>query len=316
MAQLRDNGPKSSGNLADEVQRLMSRLTDPDEDFVRSVCVQLHQPPAIVLFTQNQIDDLRSLCSRECIPSLRSVLSVDRTFNLSSLFVTLMVFKNKRVVRRSSQEPPIFVGPLMLHGDGKLSTYLHFFTTVNAALNGTVVDSSELVCDGVVTGSDEEQAIVAAANIAFPNSKHLFCMLHCKDNVRHQLSTIGVPTTVRESVLARLFGCNGISESPDEVTMDNRTAELMQYVRQTNVDAVAYLQERILPKIVANNRHKWTEQWIGHHQWSNNNAESANHLLKLQVCIIMRLGQITLLCAPTRHLTYRQTNRWIIMAQQ
>jgi len=36
----------------------------------------------------------------------------------------------------------------MLHGDGKLSTYLHFFSTVNAALNGSVVDWSEFTCDG------------------------------------------------------------------------------------------------------------------------------------------------------------------------
>ena len=74
----------------------------------------------IVLYTREQIDDLRLLCSRESPVAICSVLSVDRTFNLSSLFITVMVFKNKKVVRCTSQEPPIFVGPIMLYGDGKL----------------------------------------------------------------------------------------------------------------------------------------------------------------------------------------------------
>ena len=86
-------------------------------------------------------------------------------------------------------------------------------------------------------GSDEEQALVTASKLAFPNSKHLYCMLHCKDNVRHHLTSIGVPTYVRESVLTKMFSCNGISEAGDEDTMTNRITELMQYVRYNNIDA-------------------------------------------------------------------------------
>ena len=65
--------------------------------------------------------------------------------------------------------------------------------------------------------------------------------------------------------------------------MDNRVAELLQYVRQNNIDAVNYLQGRVLPKIADNNRLKWKETWIGQHQWTNNNCEAANHMLKVQV---------------------------------
>ena len=71
--------------------------------------VQLHQPPIILLYTQEQINNIRTLCAQQCSPELRSVLSVesvDRTFNLSSLFVTVIVYKNKKVVLRRSQEPP------------------------------------------------------------------------------------------------------------------------------------------------------------------------------------------------------------------
>lgn len=206
---------------------MLSALSDPAEDFVRSVSIQLHRSPMIVLYMQEQMDDLRLLCSRESPSHLRSVLSVDRTFNLSSLFVTVMAYKNRKVVRRTSQEPPIFIGPIMLHGNGKLATYLHFFTSISGALNGAAVASSEFACDGLVIRSDEERALVSAGRIAFPNAKQLYCMMHCKDNVRHHLTAMGVSCELRERVLAKLFGCNGVSEA----SKNTKVKEILKLVQ-------------------------------------------------------------------------------------
>jgi len=80
---------------------------------------------------------------------------------------------------------PAIVNLSCKDGDGKFVTHHHFFSSVNAALNGTTVDSKEIVCNGMVTGSNEEQALVNAAKTAFPNSKQLYCMIHCKDTARH-----------------------------------------------------------------------------------------------------------------------------------
>jgi len=43
-----------------------------------------------------------------------------------------------------------------------------FFTTVNAALNGSVVHANEFIYDGLV-GLDEERALVNASKVAFPS---------------------------------------------------------------------------------------------------------------------------------------------------
>jgi len=109
-----------------------------------------------------------------------------------------------------------------------MATYLHLITTITGALNGVAIDANELACDGIVTGSDEEQILVAAAKVPFPNCKQLFCMLHCKDNVRHYLTSISVASAHREHILGQLFGCKCVSESSDECTMDDTTAEVMQ----------------------------------------------------------------------------------------
>jgi len=51
----------------------------------------------------------------------------------------------------------MFVGPILLHGDGKYTTYFNFFSTVNLALQGGGVRASEFrVIDDVITDSDDQ----------------------------------------------------------------------------------------------------------------------------------------------------------------
>jgi len=47
----------------------------------------------------------------------------------------------------------------------------------------------------VLTGSDEEQALVKALHYAFPTSTHMFCMIHCKDNVGQHMIKTGISLT-------------------------------------------------------------------------------------------------------------------------
>jgi len=154
--------------LAHELQIMQTRLTHDKEDFIQAVNLQLRHPPSVIMYTQEQINDIRLFCSSDTAPALRSVLSFDRTFNLSSLYLTVMVFKHKKVVRKSTQEPPVFVRPTLLHGDDKYATYLNFFSTVNGALNSAGVSASKFrLSDNVIVGSDDKNAMVSAAKTAF-----------------------------------------------------------------------------------------------------------------------------------------------------
>ena len=117
--------------------------------------------------------------------------------------------------------------------------------------------------ESVVTGSDEEKALVKAMKLAFPNSKHLFCMLHCKDNVRHYLTKTGVAQDMRKKLLTMLFGTGGAKSAGDEKTLEDQLAEVMQKVRMSNLDITNYLQEKIFPKITSNCNLMWQEKWLG-----------------------------------------------------
>lgn len=87
----------------------------------------------------------------------------------------------------------------------------------------------------------------------------------------------------REGLVSLLFGADGLATSGDDETLDNRMAMVMQFIRQNNIDAVAYVHDRIIPKIANNCRLMWNERWLGQQQWTNNNCESINHVLKMKL---------------------------------
>jgi len=132
--------------------------------------------PCVVLFTDEQLNDIKCFCGSNAPDTIRSVLCVDRTFNVSSLFLTVTVFKNNSVLHANTMQPPVFLGPVFLHGDGTFVTYLTCFMILGGFLDIELQASELKVVDGMVT---EEKALVKALHTTFPTSSHLFCMIHC-----------------------------------------------------------------------------------------------------------------------------------------
>ena len=78
-------------NFADEIQLLCSQVVT--SNFVQAVFIIKGHTPSVVMYSDEQVKDLKRFCSSIVADNMRSVLCVDRTFNLSSLFVTVTVFK-------------------------------------------------------------------------------------------------------------------------------------------------------------------------------------------------------------------------------
>ena len=249
-AQLIDSKQRGTSNLADEVMTLCSQVAE--SKFVRHVTFMSEHAPCVVVYTNEQLSDVKRVCGANAPDNVRSVLCVDRTFNVSSLFLTLTVFKNRSVVRRNTMQPPIFLGPMFLHGDGSFLTYLTFFMFLRGVLD-TDLHAAELkLTEGLITGSDEESALVKAIRTAFPQSKHLFCMLHCQDNVRDHLSKAGVDIKTREEMLQLLFGADGLAVSGDELIFDDRRAAVQQYMNMYCPQVEDYILDRTIPKLLTN----------------------------------------------------------------
>jgi len=80
------------------------------------------------------------------------VRSLDKTFNLGEIHVTVAVYKNLTVVCSRTNEHPLFIVPLYLHGHSDAETYSFFFSHIASRL---------LDCPftQLTFGEDEEQAI-------------------------------------------------------------------------------------------------------------------------------------------------------------
>jgi len=127
---------------------------------------------------------------------MKTVVGVDRTFNLGPCFVTIMAYKNMSVLRKCNglRDHPIFLGPVMFHYDGKGDTHNIYFRRI--------CDVGEFTGDvELVFGSDEEKAIINAVKVSFPTTEHMYCSRHIEENARrHMTDTVGLPIKQREEV--------------------------------------------------------------------------------------------------------------------
>ena len=78
----------------------------------------------------------------------------------------------------------------------RFDTCLNFCMYLRGVLDSDL-HVQEVKLDGMLTGSDKEAALVKAMRAAFPNTKHLFCMLHCEDNVRDHVTKDGVQMAIK-----------------------------------------------------------------------------------------------------------------------
>ena len=96
-------GKKCAGNknnFADELLECMEMVDS--HPFVQQVFKSKGRLPNFILYTENQIDDLKYFISHQN----NLVLGVDRTFNLGSFYVTALCYKNQRVVRSDDPGAP------------------------------------------------------------------------------------------------------------------------------------------------------------------------------------------------------------------
>jgi hypothetical protein len=115
-----------------------------------------------------------------------SVIGVDRTFNLSSCYVTILCFKNTNVIRRNSSNSPIMFGPIFRSWDGQEDTYQRFMSHLQNKLKGIQQSS-------IIFGTDQDTGEINVIKACFPQSTHILCIKHLKDNAR------GFKTSVKHS---------------------------------------------------------------------------------------------------------------------
>ena len=132
----------------------------------------------------------------------------------------------------------------------------------------------------MLIGSDEEKALVNAIDSNFPASDRFLCTKHLKDGTCAYLQRkVGVPQKERKAISKSIFGENGIVNANDSVDFDAKSKNVLkqvaQYKKFTN-----YFREKLKPTVEAyvNNPSRNCKSMTN---WTNNNCESLNHIMKL-----------------------------------
>lgn len=135
----------------------------------------------------------------------------------------------------------------------------------------------------IVFGSDEEKAINKAIHNVFPKARHLLCTKHMKDNIRRNLKDkIGCSREEREKNIHSIFGHRGIvSLSDDPMTLNLHLQSLRPFfVKYPPFEK--YFKEKNNQNLLEHVIQPINMQIIPG-LWTNNNCESINNKLKMQV---------------------------------
>lgn len=264
-------------NFADELLECME-LVDSNP-FVQNVFKSKGSLPNFILYTDEQIEDLSYFVSHQG----NLVLGVDRTFNLGNFYVTALVYKNQRVVRSDNpNEHPLFLGPIYLHRDATFEAYHAFFSSIKATLcrkhkiHGIEVSLGK----NLIFGSDEEQALTKAIESVFASSVRTLCTKHLKDNVlAYMQNEAGVPQKDRQQIATTIFGDDGVSKADDSSLFDKRCMSVILMSKQYP-KFLAYYTKNIKPALKNYVVHPANEYKLIRN-WTNNNCESLNHIMKL-----------------------------------
>ncbi|CAG2213187.1 unnamed protein product [Mytilus edulis] len=240
-----------------------------DHDFVKEVVYTQDnsKPPSIICYTSEQIADIKTHLQAD--PS--TVLGVDRTFNLGSVFVTNFVYKNKKVISKSTRDHPIFIGPVFFHWDGSMETYHTFFSHFKARI------LTEVQCFDVKLGSDDEGGLRVALDSVFSKPDRLLCTKHIKDNVTDYIKNkLPLTSNQRSQIMSNIFNDNGIATADDTIDFDIKSNELCN-----SFPCFANYFEIRLKTRLFNYVNQPFRKYDSNRLWTNNNCESMNHRFKV-----------------------------------
>ena len=268
-----ENKPVS--NVADEILEVIAMLQD--HPFVQTIIHHKDEVPSVICYTIEQLEDLKYFLKH----NKDQPIGIDRTFNLGQFYVTTLVYKNTRLLKKDTQANPIFIGPILLHKEATYKTYKSFLEHVETALDLDINNVQLRLSENMIFGSDDEKALTKAIDQVFPDATRMLCTKHLRENVQFYLqSKVGTERGQRQAIVNSIFGADGLLNADTTIEFETRSQQLETSSEQLPAFQ-NYYRTRLKPRLekyVFEPRRK-----VENKQWTNNNAESINNVFKLAV---------------------------------
>lgn len=125
-------------------------------------------------------------------------MTVDPTFSLRECDVTPVTYRHLLFETRRGKQPPVFLGPSLIHYKKTFATYLFFASSL-------IGHRPEL--EGIsVFGTDGEQPLIDAFSQELGFAQRLTLFIHVRRNIKERLNNSNVPSDVGRIVLDDIFG--------------------------------------------------------------------------------------------------------------
>ena len=195
----------------------------------------------MVLADDQQIVDL----IRFCTASVEfGVITVDPTFCLGAFDVTPMTYRHLLLETCRNSQPPIFLGPVLIHYKKTFSSYL-FFASSLIGLNRQL--------EGVrVIGTDGERALSNALTHEFRFAQHLTCFIHVRRNIKNKINECNLPSRLANTILNDVFGQRlgsvyqeGLVDSVNSDDYDNKLQAVIGSWRNAELQSTSDIEKFI-----------------------------------------------------------------------
>lgn len=178
------------------------------------------------------------------------IITVDPTFTLGDFDVTPLTYRHLLLETKRSKQPPIFLGPVLIHYRKTFSTYLFFASSL--------IGLSPQLQGVRAFGTDGEQALIDAFSHEFRFSQHLTCFIHVRRNIKEELNKCSIPSEVAKMMLDDIFGRRlgtifeeGLVDASDDDDFQKKLDALLEKWHNLDMSSSADV-ERFLQYFVGN----------------------------------------------------------------
>ena len=251
------------GNPADDIMKLVREHSLGKCDYMKDVFwLPGEDKPFISCWKNWQLKHIAYACSKA--NPKPGIFSIDTTFNMGKVKVTPTCYTDWRIIGSSDSKPKTIIGPVLFHIRSTIEAIARFLFAVRLQMGDVPI----------FIGSDQEQAIRAAAKIAFPNAILVLCVRHLENNARDHFVRGLDPKLVNRTIIY-IFGKDGMTTA--------LSVEVFE-LRKSKVDPTYFtgnyfedLSEKIwlfvvTPRIICPSIPP---------NWKTNISESLNNLLKV-----------------------------------
>ena len=203
-----------------------------------------------------------------------------------------MTYRHLLLETCRNSQPPIFLGPVLIHYKKTFSSYL-FFASSLIGLNRQL--------EGVrVIGTDGERALSNALTHEFRFAQHLTCFIHVRRNIKNKINECNLPSRLANTILNDVFGQRlgsvyqeGLVDSVNSDDYDNKLQAVIGSWRDAELQSTSDI-EKFIDWFMANKSQAICQTMLRSIRedcglgnppstFSTNASESINALLKHKV---------------------------------